>query len=237
MSEYNSSKSLTFEDGEVHVWFAKLDQPDERVEKFLTTLAHDEVDRANRFHFDRHRREFIVARGVLRELTGRYVGAKPESLEFSYGAYGKPSLNGPYSLRFNMSHSGGVALYAFSEKLELGIDVEQIRADFASEEIARRFFSALEVETFNALPEKERTAAFFRCWTRKEAYIKATGKGLSQSLDGFDVSLAPETPAELLRVTDDEIGRWKLFDVEVGEGYAGALALEATVSRVTYRKY
>lgn len=229
--------SRMFEHGEVHVWRANLDRPDDLVEKFRRTLASDEIDRANRFHFERHRRDFVVGRGLLRELIGRYVGAKPESLEFSYGAYGKPALNSPGQLRFNMSHSGGVALFAFTEKRDVGIDVEQIRADFASEDIARRFFSAVEVECLSGLPDEEKVAAFFRCWTRKEAYIKAIGKGLSQSLDGFDVTLAPRVPAELLRSTDDDAGRWKLFDVEVGEGYAGALAVEGDVSTIRQSEY
>src|SRR5262245_43403731 len=120
------------EQNEVHVWRADLDRPDDLVEKFRRTLAPDEIDRANRFYFERHRRQFVVGRGLLRELIARYVGAKPEALEFSYGAYGKPALNGLEQLRFNMSHSGGVALIAFTEKRDLGIDVEQIRADFAS---------------------------------------------------------------------------------------------------------
>lgn len=230
------NRSSMFEQGEVHVWRAKLDRTDDLVEQFRRTLAADEIERANRFHFERHRRDFVVGRGLLRDLIGRYVGVKPEALEFSYGTYGKPALNPSVPLRFNMSHSGGVALFAFTEKQDVGIDVEQIRADFASEDIARRFFSAIEVECLSGLPDEEKVAAFFRCWTRKEAYIKATGKGLSQSLDGFDVTLAPQVPAELLRTSDDDVGRWKLFDIEVGEGYAGALAVEGDVSVVTHRE-
>jgi 4'-phosphopantetheinyl transferase len=226
---------LPLENGEVHVWRAKLDRSDELVKQFRNTLAADEIDRANRFHFERHRRDYVVGRGLLRELVGRYIGVRPETLVFSYGAYGKPALSGPHPLRFNMSHSGGMALFGFTEKQDIGIDVEHIRADFASEDIARRFFSAVEVEGLSALPVEERVAAFFRCWTRKEAFIKATGKGLSQSLDGFDVSLTAE--AALLRVCDDDAGRWKLFDLSVGEGYAGALAVEAPASRIRYCEY
>ena len=224
--------SPRFQEGEVHVWRAELDQPDEVLEKFWKTLAPEEVDRANRFHFEKHRRHFVVGRGFLRELIRRYTGEKPETLRFSYGPYGKPALSGP--LRFNMSHSGGVALFAFAEEKLLGVDVEHVRADFASEDIARRFFSAAEFESLCGLAVEEKVAAFFRCWTRKEAFIKATGKGLSQALDGFDVTLAPDVPAALLRVNDDAAERWSLFDVEVGEGYAGALAVEGYVSRIKH---
>jgi len=117
---------------------------------------------------------------------------------------------------------------------ELGVDVEHIRADFASEDVARRFFSRAEVEVFNALPKEEQVAAFFRCWTRKEAYIKAIGKGLSQALDAFDVTLAPGMQAALLRAEEDDAERWLMRDVDVGEGYAGALAVERPVAEVRF---
>jgi 4'-phosphopantetheinyl transferase len=226
--------SLKIEMGEVHVWRAELDRADTAVQELRETLGADEMDRANRFHFERHRRDFIVGRGLLRYLIGLYVEAEPAALKFCYGLYGKPALEGLHKLRFNMSHSHGVALFAFSEGMDVGVDVEHIRADFASEDIARRFFSAVEVTNLCALTGEVQVEAFFRCWTRKEAFIKVTGRGLSQSLDGFDVTLAPAVPAALLRVSDDEAERWELFDVEVGEGYAGALAVEGKVSGVQF---
>jgi 4'-phosphopantetheinyl transferase len=227
--------SLTLQGGEVHVWRIDLEQPVHLVEEFRKTLEPHEIDRANRFHFERHQRDFIVARGFLRYLVGRYLRTNAEAVRFSYGPYGKPALNDEDNdLRFNMSHSHGVAVYAFAENRQLGIDVEHIRADFASEDIEQRFFSAFEVESLCGLPAAERVAGFFRCWTRKEAYIKATGKGLSQSLDGFDVSLAPSVPAALLRASDDTVDRWSMFDVEVGEEHAGALVVEGEVSVIKY---
>ncbi len=226
--------SLKIEMGEVHVWRAGLDRADSVVQELRETLGADEIDRANRFHFERHRRDFIVGRGLLRRLLGLYLGVEPAALKFSYGPYGKPALDSSDRLRFNMSNSHGVALFAFSEGMNVGVDVEHIRADFASEDIARRFFSAVEVANLCALSGEEQVEAFFRCWTRKEAFIKVTGKGLSQSLEEFDVTLAAEVPAALLRVRDDEAERWELFDVEVGEGYAGALAVEGRVSVVRF---
>jgi 4'-phosphopantetheinyl transferase len=230
-------QSLKIETGEVHVWRAELDRSDTAVQELRETLDTEEMDRAKRFHFERHRRDFIVGRGLLRRLLGSYLGVEPAALKFSYGPYGKPALEGLDQLRFNMSHSRGIALYAFSEELDIGVDVEHIRADFASEDIARRFFSAVEVTNLCALSGEEQVEAFFRCWTRKEAFIKVTGRGLSQSLDGFDVTLAPSVPAALLRVGDDEAERWELFDVEVGEGYAGALAVQGKVSRIRYWEF
>ena len=227
-------KSPSLEMGAVHVWRISLDQPDDKLDRFRRMLEPDELNRASRFHFEKHRQHFIVARGFLRAVIGRYLEMQPEALRFSYGAYGKPGLASEHVLRFNLSHSHEVALLAVALDAELGVDVEHIRADFASEEIARRFFSRAEVEVFNALRKEERVAAFFRCWTRKEAYIKAIGKGLSQALDAFDVTLAPDVQPALLRAEDDDVSRWWLSNVDVGEGYAGALAVERPVAQVRF---
>ena len=226
-NEAPSSLSLTT--GEVHVWRVELDQPDDWLERFRSCLEADELERASRFHFEKHRRHFIAGRGFLRHVLARYVRTQPEALKFSYSAYGKPAVSG---LRFNMSHSHNVGLLAVAENQELGVDVEHIRADFATEDIARRFFSRAEVESFNALGVGERVAAFFRCWTRKEAYIKAIGLGMSQPLDEFDVTLGPEEQAALLYAKEDDATRWQLSDLDVGPGYAGALIVEAPVSQI-----
>lgn len=232
---YGEMSPYSLEPGEVHVWRMELVQPDDVLHRFWTTLDPDEALRANRFHFEQHRHAFVVARGFLRDVLGRYLGTKPESLQFAYGAYGKPALNGQHQstrLRFNMSHSHNLALLGITEDNQIGVDVEYMRADFASADIAQRFFSRAEVEVFNALAEDDRVAAFFRCWTRKEAFIKATGKGLSQSLDGFDVTLAPGVAAELLRVEEEDASRWFMSDIDVGTEYAAALAVEGRVSKV-----
>ena len=228
-------ESLSLATGEVHVWRVELEQPEHVLNKFRETLEKHELDRADRFHFEKHRRHFIAGRGALRQLLAQYLDEKPEAFRLSYGAYGKPALNGEHKdsrLRFNMSHSHEVALFAFAEDREVGVDVEHIRADFASEDIARRYFSRREVETFNTLPVHDQTNAFFRCWTRKEAFIKVIGMGLSQPLDQFDVTLAAEQPAALLWVSGDDASRWSLFDLEVGGDYAGALAVEGQISGI-----
>ena len=226
--------SSSLEMGTVHVWRISLNQQEEKLERFRRTLEPDELERAGRFHFEKDRRHFIVARGFLRAVVARYLDTQPEGLRFSYGAYGKPALASDHVLRFNLSHSHEVALLAVAMDADLGVDVEHIRADFASEDIARRFFSRAEVDVFNSLPKEEQVAAFFRCWTRKEAYIKAIGKGLSQALDEFDVTLAPGVGPSLLWSKDDDASRWLLTDVEVGEGYAGALAVERPVAEVRF---
>ena len=231
---------LSLQSGEVHVWRVDLEQTDDVVKRFRTTLDADELQRASRFHFERHHRAFVVGRGFLRDVLGRYLQSKPQELEFAYGAYGKPALIGEHKdtkLRFNMSHSNSIGLLAITEEHVIGVDVEHIRADFATEEIAQRFFSRCEVDVFNTLAKEEQVAAFFRCWTRKEAFIKATGKGLSQALDGFDVTLGPGVKAELLRAEDDDASRWSLCDIDVGEDYAAALAVEGIVSNKRFWQF
>lgn len=231
-TEPPSSPSL--EAGTVHVWRIALSQEDDALERFRHTLDASELDRARRFRFDKHRNHFVVARGFLRSVVARYLGSQPKALRFEYGAYGKPAIEGGHTLRFNLSHSNEIALLAVALDAELGVDVEHIRADFASADIARRYFSRAEVEVFNTLPQEEQVAAFFRCWTRKEAYIKAIGKGFSQALDAFDVTLAPNAPPALLRAEDDDASRWFLADVDVGGRYAGALIVERPVAEVRF---
>lgn len=226
--------SPSLKTGTVDVWRVVLDQPADRLERFRQTLEPQELERAGRFHFEKHQRHFIVARGFLRTVVARYLETPPETLRFVYGEYGKPELASAHRLRFNLSHSNEVALLGVTRDAELGVDVEYVRADFASEDIARRFFSRAEVEAFNALPKEEQVAAFFRCWTRKEAYIKAIGKGLSQPLDAFDVTLDPDLPPALLRAEDDDAARWLLRDISVREGYAGALMVERPVAQVRF---
>jgi 4'-phosphopantetheinyl transferase len=219
------------------VWRAHLEQPPEVLQRLLHTLDTDEQTRASRFHFEKHRRRFIVARGFLRSLLGRYLEVKPEEVRFAYGPYGKPTLDAVHhagALRFNASHSHELAVYGFAQDHDVGIDVEYIKDGFATQEIAERFFSKYEVEVLRALPRDEQAAGFFRCWTRKEAYIKAIGSGLSHPLDQFDVTLAPNEPAALLRDAREpgSVKRWSLFNLEVDAGYAAALAVNGKVSSV-----
>jgi 4'-phosphopantetheinyl transferase len=219
--------------GEVHVWRARLDLAGARLQQLWDSLSADERERAGRFHFRRDREHFVAARGVLRNVLSRYLGAEPRLLRFTYDAYGKPSLCGEAvdQLRFNLSHSNGLALYAVTLGREVGVDVEWVREDFASLEIAEHFFSPREVSALRALPPGERTQAFFDCWTRKEAYIKARGEGLSHPLHKFTVSLTPCEPAALLCTDEDvlEAARWSLVELFPGVGYRAALAVEGVV--------
>jgi len=223
---------------EVHVWRAALDQTSSQIQSFLHTLAADEQARAGRFYFETDRERFIVARGLLRAILGGYLNRAPEGLSFCYSSHGKPALTGESggdAIRFNVAHSHEVALYAVTRGRQLGIDVERIRFDLSVAEIAERFFSPREVATLRALPAELQRQAFFHCWTRKEAYIKARGQGLSLPLDQFDVSLAPGEPVAVLGTQQDpsEASHWSLQELTPAAGYVAALAVEGHGWRLT----
>jgi len=226
-------------DGEIHLWRASLMQTPDVLDALHALLAPEESAKAARYHFRRDRDHYVAARGLLRRLLGLYLARPPESLNFSYNAYGKPSLDGAGDVRFNLSHSHELALYAFARGRDIGVDIEHMRAEFAGDDIAARFFSAREVEMLHALPEATRTRAFFNCWTRKEAYIKARGEGLSHPLDAFDVSLIPGEPAALLGTRGDprELARWSLYALDAGDAYAAAVAVEGTAHTLRLRQW
>lgn len=215
---------------DVQVWRTRLDQPQTKVTNLFRTLAPDEKERAARFYFQKDRDHFIVARGTLRAILGHRLKVRPDELCFGYSSYGKPFLvsDNCGDLRFNLSHSHGLALFAVAFGRELGIDVERMRAEVIKEQIAERFFSCSEVAALRALPASRQVEAFFNCWTRKEAYIKARGEGLSLPLDKFEVSLAPAEPAALLqnRSDADEVNRWSMMDLAAGAGFKAALVVE-----------
>lgn len=218
--------------GEVHLWLAELTQSTSLLARLERTLSADERERAARFHFRRDAEHFVVARGALRDILGRYLCERPERLRFAYNEFGKPSLAGVHAggpHRFNLSHSRGRALYAVTLGREVGVDLEFVRPDFAGEEIASAYFSRPEVAALRALPAGRRVEAFFNCWTRKEAFVKARGEGLSLPLDRFAVSLAPGEPARLLDVEGEpgEAARWSLKGLPFEDGYVGALAAES----------
>ncbi len=225
------SKNLILGDDEVHVWRAALNIKESRVQSLRRTLTADDRARAERFHFQKDREHFIVARGLLRAILGRYLDVEPSQLRFSYSPYGKPSLAGEFNadaLCFNLSHADGLALYAVTRGRQLGIDIERVRAELADEQVAERFFSPREVAVLRALSGNMQPQAFFNCWTRKEAYIKARGEGLSLPLDQFDVSLAPGETAALLSTNGDpqEASRWRIQELAPGAGYVSALAVK-----------
>jgi 4'-phosphopantetheinyl transferase len=223
--------TLTLGGNEVHVWRASLELPSSQVRRLQRNLSEEELERAKRFHFQRHQSHFIAARGLLRTILGRYLKTEPRRLHFRYGVKGKPELAGDASrqtLYFNISHSHDLALYAITYGREIGVDVERIRPDVESEKIAERFFSPREAATLRDLPAEVRQEAFYTCWTRKEAYLKAIGEGITLRLDQFEVSIVPGEPAALLSINGDprEASYWSLRELAPEPGYVGALAVK-----------
>ena len=235
----SSSKGILPALGEewIDVWPIQLTAPDPTVERLAGVLSPEEGARMSRFHFDHLKRSYLLSTGALRVLLGRYLGTDPLLIRFQLGQKGKPRVSGQ-RLCFNASHSGSLALFAFTMGCELGIDVEQIRRDFETQSVAERFFSTAEREALARIPLERRHVAFFHCWTRKEAFVKAKGDGLFLPLDQFDVSLDPGQRAQLLETRPDgeERNRWSLSALEAGPQYAGALVMEGpAIKLVNYR--
>lgn len=216
--------------GEVHVWRASLRAQPHELARHHALLADDEQARAARFRMDVHRERFVAGRGIQRLLLARYLGADPAALRYRQASHGKPELDGEHAasgLRFNVSNSEDGLLVAVTTALEIGVDLEAVHPMTDRDGVARRFFSGPENEVYGALSDAERDTAFFTCWTRKEAYIKAVGEGLSMPLDCFDVTLAPGDPARILATRGDpgEAARWTMRELDPGPGWLAAVVI------------
>jgi 4'-phosphopantetheinyl transferase len=229
-SSFQIKPGNTLPEDEVQLWRLDLDAIGADEARWQSLLSSDETARASRFHFQRDRQRFVASRALLRTILGNYLAIEPSSLSFSYSKREKPSLGPAHSgsgITFNVSHSGVIALFAFTCHRDIGVDVEQVRHSSDLDAVARRFFSAHEQDQLATLASEARIEAFFRCWTRKEAYIKATGDGLALPLSQFDVSVAPGEPNALLATRPDasEAERWLLREVPAGSGYLAAVCV------------
>jgi len=226
---------------QIHVWRAFLDLNSLEIRSLSGTLSSDEVAKAERFRFEKDKKKFIVARGILRRILGRYVGKDPHELRFEYTANGKPILVNSESgaLSFNLSHSATFALYAVTLQKNIGIDIERIRYDIDVAEIARRFFSQEEVNSLESIHENKLHELFFRYWTRKEAFLKATGDGISFPMEKIDVSLINGRILSPVRLPDNkrENTNWYVQDLFPGEGYAAAIAVEEAHCNLSHFDY
>jgi 4'-phosphopantetheinyl transferase len=214
--------------GTVDLWSASLEPPALLASHLAGYLSSDERARADRFVFPRDRNHFVAGRAFLRLLLGQYLGTEPRALRFSYGPNGKPALADDRSdLRFNLAHSGALAVCALTRGSEVGVDVERLRPIRDAEGVAQSAFSPREVARLESLPEPARLRAFYEAWTRKEAFLKALGHGLARPLDSFDVTLGPGEPPRLLRTLGDptEADRFSLHALEPEIGYVGAIAI------------
>ena len=213
--------------GELHVWRLDLDRLEGKNESRMGLLSADELQRAQRFIFQQHRERFVAARAALRRILADYLQTDAATLRFGYASHGKPYISlpdNPNNLRFNLSHSGGVALLALAVGIEVGVDIERIQTDFPYLEIAQQFFTAVEYAALCATDQALQCETFFRYWTHKEAFIKATGVGLSLPLQQFVVSLQPDTPSKLLHAVcppPDHV----LLALSPCAGHVGAVAV------------
>jgi len=215
---------------QVHVWRVLVEPVVGDLERLLDSVSDDERARAGELRHEDHRRRYLVARAVLRQVLARYTGLEARRLEFHLGEHGKPHLAAEVAagLDFNLSHSGQVVLLAVAWGRRVGVDVEWTGRQVGWERVARRFFAAAEREALLQLPPPQRRGAFFDCWTRKEAYLKARGRGLSAALGSFAVTLGPGAPAALAWAAEQAEGpeRWRLEALAPLEGYVGAVCAE-----------
>ncbi len=219
----------------VHLWRLELDQPDPVFHKLENTLSGDERARAQRLRHPLARRRFVTGRGLLRAILARYTRTHPADLVFSYGVHGKPFLSALPGVRpphFNLSHSGTLGLVAVAGQGEVGVDLEELHPVPEMEAIVQRYFSEQERESLLSLPESQRQAGFFNCWTRKEACLKAAGEGFNYPADRFTVSLQPEAPAVLWNGTP--AGPLQLYHFDLEPGYVAALACDLAIRRVVF---
>jgi 4'-phosphopantetheinyl transferase len=216
---------------DVDLWLCDQDAQAEQVDSYTSFLSSDESARARRFHFERDRIRFIVGRGVLRLLLATYLAISPKEIEFAYQDQGKPYLaehHAAKALHFNLAHAEGKALYAISHGQEVGVDLERVHALPDAAAIASRFFSPTEYAKLDSVIGTHMEAqAFFNCWTRKEAFLKAEGSGLSRALNSFEVSLLPEEPPRILHIEGmpDEAIPWTVYAFEPVPGFVAALAV------------
>jgi 4'-phosphopantetheinyl transferase len=216
-------------ESEVHVYSASLQCPPERIQEFHAILSPEEKAKAVRFHFPSHQTRYVVSHGLLRTILAAYLPVPPAGIVFEHNQWGKPGIAGA-EVFFNMSHSGDRAVYAVAPEAQVGVDIECIRPVSDHAAIAARYFAEAEAREVLSTAPGVRLPAFYNCWTRKEAYIKALGMGLSAPLDNFQVTLVPEHPPRFVTIDGDseQAGKWSLFDLRPAPGYIGALAIWGT---------
>ena len=223
--------------GAVQVWRVQQSASPESLARFHSFLSSDEQHRIDQFRFEHLKRSYTLSRGVLRLLLAFYLDQHPKAIEFAYGPKGKPKICQATPVCFNASHSADIAVYAFSLDCELGIDVEKVRELPDLESISSRFFCAAEASELQSLSANDRCHAFFRCWTRKEAYVKAVGDGLSMPLDRFQVTLLPEDPVRFVHIGNDKKAAqtWALHHLDFTPQCVGALAYQDKPRHIEFR--
>lgn len=227
--------------GEIHIWRATLDLPEKTYQRLFSYLSSREKEKGKRLIREILQKRYLSSHAILREILSRYHNVDPSQLEFSFGLHGKPYLNIPYKgkyLQFNMTHSHEKALYAFTLEAEIGIDIEWIQQDIRAMDIAKRFFSEHEYRQLLSLPDDDQVPGFFRCWTRKEAFLKATGEGLSFPLKFFSVDVTKPSSDNCLlshEKNPNALQRWNVFSLEPSfRNFEASIAYEGTKNKIIY---
>ncbi len=224
---------------EVHLWCADLNVPENTYKMLAKYLNNEEQNRAARFIREQDRSHFIAARGILRNILSRYINIAPHNIEFEYGEKGKPSLileQNQRKIYFNLAHSNHLAIYAITSINHLGIDIEYSKRNIEALDIAERFFSKNEIASLRVLPSAEQLSGFYKIWTRKEAFVKAIGVGLSHPLDQFSVDGSLDKSAIKLHTQNPSIKNdWYIYNVAISQEYVAALSLED--SNITMLKW
>jgi len=213
--------------GEIHLWTASIHALiDSHSDRFMSILSEAEHERLRRFRVEQPRRQSLAARGLLRTVLAQYLDQEPENIVFRQGQRGKPFIENT-TLRFNLSHSEDRVIIGILAGKNIGVDVEHIHELPNMTTMARTNFSKSEQETLFSLPKSQQRLAFFTCWTRKEAYIKAVGDGFALPLRSFDVTFLPDDPPCILRAIGDDPQNWQLYDVSLDDAYVGAVCIQS----------
>ncbi len=227
------------QENEVQLWIIDINKIKNNLSFYEGCLSLEEMAKANRFRFEKDRTVSIIARGALRLLLGHHLNRAPESLQLSYGAFGKPHLISASTIQFNVSHSDMVVIIGLTNTKALGVDVEMDKRSFEVMDVAQNFFSPLEIENLLEFDKESQVRSFYRCWTRKESIIKALGSGLSFPLDSFAVSLEKDNEATLKKTNwdNDEKNHWKLFSTRYHRDYMIAVALRNVEAQIAYYQW
>jgi len=223
---------------EVHIYYVSISSVENQIPILKNYLTDEEEKKIMKFIFEKDRKCHMISRSVLKDILSRYLSIKAEDVIFTYNDYGKPFLGNKINnaeINFNLSHSGDMIIYAFSTGRSIGVDVQEIRNMDSTDDIFKRYFSDYENSIFDTLPVELKTGAFYSCWTRKEAYVKAHGSGLSFPLDKFSVSFLPGKDAELLHDEFNDVSGWTLKEIFSSPDYTAALAVEG--NNIKYRYY
>ncbi len=235
----NIPQDMTLIKDNIDVWCVSIDVDESVLYSLMRTLSEEEREKARRMKIEKPRKYYMASRGLLRQILAAYVKQAPELLEFEYGPNGKPTLSEKFDnsgIKFNVSHSHGLALCCVTREREIGADIEKMRDDVEITDISKRFFSSREHEELIKLPVDDQKRGFYNCWTRKEAYLKATGQGLTFPLSQFDMSLTPGEPAVMIAHQSDpgQVSMWSIVDLDVGPDYAAAIAVEGKEFTISY---